>query len=179
MATQRTSVKSSASSPDHWRSTMKTMTVIAICSDPDCGHWGHRDGESVSAVDNRIHECARQSKDDSARSARVAPSDVGKDKVRAVAGVPQRNQRQSVGAGLQHLLSPHGALHGNNDCCGRLQRFGGHHARGRRAHARPWGPPRSLGSRRSRSASPSMLKPKTARLMAMPGNTAIHGACSM
>jgi hypothetical protein len=44
---------------------------------------------------------------------------------------------------------------------------------------RPWGPPRSLGSRRSRRASPSMLKPKTAKLMAMPGNTAIHGAWIM
>ena len=50
---------------------------------------------------------------------------------------------------------------------------------GRRSYARPWGPPRSLGSRRSRRASPSMLKPKTARLMAMPGKTAIHGAWSM
>src|SRR4029077_13784867 len=44
---------------------------------------------------------------------------------------------------------------------------------------RLWGPPRSLGSTRSRRASPSMLKPKTPRLIAMPGKTAIHGAWIM
>src|SRR5262249_7981243 len=37
-------------------------------------------------------------------------------------------------------------------------------------------PPRRRGSRTSRSASPSMLKPKTAREMAAPGQMAIHGA---
>ncbi len=36
----------------------------------------------------------------------------------------------------------------------------------------------SLGSSTSRSASPSMLKPKTARLMAIPGKMAIQGAVS-
>src|SRR5712692_8100667 len=37
-------------------------------------------------------------------------------------------------------------------------------------------PPRSRGSSTSRSASPSMLKPKTASEMAAPGQMAIHGA---
>ena len=35
---------------------------------------------------------------------------------------------------------------------------------------------RSFGSKASRSASPNRLNPKTARLMATPGQTAIHGA---
>ena len=37
-------------------------------------------------------------------------------------------------------------------------------------------PPRSRGSRTSRSASPSMLNPNTASEMAAPGNSAIQGA---
>src|SRR5207247_2631046 len=40
-------------------------------------------------------------------------------------------------------------------------------------------PPRSRGSSTSRSASPSMLKPKTASEIATPGHTAIHGARNM
>src|SRR6266851_2977624 len=50
------------------------------------------------------------------------------------------------------------------------------------AAAQPIGrppPPRMRGSRRSRSASPNMLKPKTAREIAAPGNSAIHGAWYM
>jgi len=50
------------------------------------------------------------------------------------------------------------------------------------AAAQPIGrppPPRRRGSRRSRSASPNMLKPKTAREIAAPGNSAIHGAWYM
>src|SRR6059036_174441 len=39
-------------------------------------------------------------------------------------------------------------------------------------------PRRNFGSRASRSESPKRLKPNTARLMARPGNTAIHGAFS-
>src|SRR4029077_8955460 len=37
-------------------------------------------------------------------------------------------------------------------------------------------PPRRRGSSTSRSASPSMLNPKTAREIAAPGQMAIHGA---
>src|SRR4029450_641620 len=37
---------------------------------------------------------------------------------------------------------------------------------------------RSLGSRASRRESPKRLKANTARLMARPGNSPIHGACS-
>src|SRR5206468_6521909 len=40
-------------------------------------------------------------------------------------------------------------------------------------------PPRSRGSSTPRSASPSMLKPKTASEIATPGHTAIHGARNM
>jgi hypothetical protein len=39
--------------------------------------------------------------------------------------------------------------------------------------------PRRRGSRTSRRASPSMLKPKTASEIAMPGQRAIHGARNM
>src|SRR5438128_6981336 len=46
-----------------------------------------------------------------------------------------------------------------------------------RMGARP--PPRKRGSRTSRSASPSMLKPKTASEMATAGQSAIHGAWYM
>src|SRR5262245_57781012 len=43
---------------------------------------------------------------------------------------------------------------------------------------RPLQRPRSLGSSASRSESPKRLKPNTPRLIAMPGNSAIHGAFS-
>ena len=47
---------------------------------------------------------------------------------------------------------------------------------GRGRHARMRHPPFSLGSRRSRRASPSMLKPKTASDSATAGQIASHGA---
>ena len=46
-----------------------------------------------------------------------------------------------------------------------------------RVGARPWHPyRRNRGSRTSRSQSPRKMKPRTARLMATPGNVAIHHA---
>jgi len=49
---------------------------------------------------------------------------------------------------------------------------------GERAVAVPSYFPRSFGSSASRNESPKRLKPNTPRLIAMPGNRAIHGAFS-
>src|SRR5207247_9555627 len=49
-------------------------------------------------------------------------------------------------------------------------------ARHRRDRAQP--DRRSFGSQASRRVSPDGLNPRTARLIARPGNTASHGACS-
>src|SRR5262249_56932784 len=59
----------------------------------------------------------------------------------------------------------------HNDCHGE-----NHGAWHRRDGAQP--DRRSFGSQASRRVSPKRLNPRTARLIARPGNTASHGACS-